>query len=89
MIWQKEGSFMFKVKSTSNVEVKNVGLYLLESKTPMNQTAIFQKWDNLIFGPVTVSQIDFFVGKETDEKVIKWSQQYCDRKGIILNVINA
>lgn len=87
MIWQKEGSFMFKVKSTSNVEVKNVGLYLLESWTPMNQTAIFQKWDNLIFG--TVSQIDFFVSKETDEKVIDWSQQYCDRKGIILNVINA
>lgn len=86
MIWQKEGSFMFKVKSTSNVEVKNVGLYLLESWTPMNQTAIFQKWDNLIFG--TVSQIDFFVSKETDEKVIKWSQEYCDRKGIILNVIN-
>lgn len=86
MIRQKEGSFMFKVKSTSNVEVKNVGLYLLESWTPMNQTAIFQKWDNLIFG--TVSQIDFFVSKETDEKVIKWSQEYCDRKGIILNVIN-
>lgn len=86
MIRQKEGSFMFKVKSTSNVEVKNVGLYLLESWTPMNQTAIFQKWDNLIFE--TVSQIDFFVSKETDEKVIKWSQEYCDRKGIILNVIN-
>lgn len=86
MIRQKEGSFMFKVKSTSNIEVKNVGLYLLESWTPMNQTAIFQKWDNLIFG--TVSQIDFFVSKETDEKVIKWSQEYCDRKGIILNVIN-
>lgn len=77
---------MFKVKSTSNVEVKNVGLYLLESWTPMNQKAIFQKWDNLIFE--TVSQIDFFVSKETDEKVIKWSQEYCDRKGIILNVIN-
>ena len=78
---------MLKVKSTSNVEVKNVGLYLLESWTPMNQTPIFQKWDNLIFG--TVNQIDFFVSKETDEKVIKWSQEYCDRKGIILNVINA
>ena len=86
MIRQKEGICMLKVKSTSNVEVKNVGLYLLESWTPMNQTAIFQKWDNLIFG--TVSQIDFFVSKETDEKVIKWSQEYCDRKGIILNVIN-
>lgn len=76
---------MFKLKSTSTLEVKNVGLYLMESWTPMNQTAIFQKWDNLIFG--TVSQIDFFVSKETDEKVIKWSQEYCDRKGIILNVV--
>ena len=86
MIRQKEGSFMFKVKSTSNVEVKNVVLYLLESWTPMNQTAIFQKWDNLIFG--TVSQIDFFVDNSVHKKVIDWSQQYCDRKGIILNVIN-
>jgi len=76
-----------KVKSTSNVEVKNVGLYLLESWTPMNQAAIFQKWDNLIFG--TVSQIDFFVDNSVHEKVIDWSQEYCDHKGIILNVINA
>ena len=78
---------MFKVKATSNVEVKNVGLYLMESWTPLTQQSIFQKWDNLIFGKV--SQIDFFVGKETNEKVIDWSQEYCDRKGIILNVINA
>lgn len=78
---------MFKVKATSNVEVKNVGLYLMESWTPLTQQSIFQKWDNLIFGKV--SQFDFFVSKETDEKVIKWSQEYCDRKGIILNVINA
>ena len=75
-----------KVKITSNVDVKNVGLYLLESWTPLTQQSIFQKWDNLILGKV--SQIDFFVSKETDEKVIKWSQEYCDRKGIILNVIN-
>lgn len=78
---------MFKVKATSNVEVKNVGLYLMESWTPLTQQSIFQKWDNLIFE--AVSQVDFFVSKETDEKVIKWSQEYCDRKGIILNVINA
>lgn len=78
---------MFKVKSTSTLEVKNVGLYLMESWTPLTQQSIFQKWDNLIFG--TVSQIDFFVSKETDEKVIEWSQEYCDRKGIILNVINS
>ena len=76
-----------KVQITSIVEVKNVGLYLLESWTPMNQAAIFQKWDNLIFGKV--SQIDFFVDNSIHEKVINWSQEYCDRKGIILNVINA
>ena len=76
-----------KVKITSNVDVKNVGLYLLESWTPMNQAAIFQKWDNLILGKV--SQIDFFVDNSVHKKVIDWSQEYCDRKGIILNVINA
>lgn len=76
-----------KVKITSNVDVKNVGLYLLESWTPMNQAAIFQKWDNLILGKV--SQIDFFVDNSVHEKVIDWSQEYCDCKGIILNVINA
>ena len=75
-----------KVKITSNVDVKNVGLYLLESWTPMNQAAIFQKWDNLILGKV--SQIDFFVDNSVHKKVIDWSQEYCDRKGIILNVIN-
>ena len=78
---------MFKVKATSNVEVKNVGLYLMESWTPLTQQSIFQKWDNLIFG--TVSQVDFFVDNSVHEKVINWSQEYCDRKGIILNVINA
>lgn len=76
-----------KVKITSNVDVKNVGLYLLESWTPMNQAAIFQKWDNLILGKV--SQIDFFVDNSVHEKVIDWSQEYCDQKGIILNVIIA
>ena len=44
---------MFKVKATSNVEVKNVGLYLMESWTPLTQQSIFQKWDNLIFGKVS------------------------------------
>lgn len=76
-----------KVKSTSNLEVKNVGLYLMESWTPLTQQSIFQKWDNLIFG--AVSQVDFFVNNSVHEKVIDWSQEYCDRKGIILNVINA
>lgn len=78
---------MFKVKATSNVEVKNVGLYLMESWTPLTQQSIFQKWDNLIWGKV--SQIDFFVDNSVYEKVIDWSQEYCDQKGIILNVINA
>ena len=87
MIRQKEGIFMFKVKATSNVEVKNVGLYLMESWTPLTQQSIFQKWDNLIFG--AVSQVDFFVDNSVHKKVIDWSQEYCDRKGIILNVINA
>lgn len=77
---------MFKVKATSNVEVKNVGLYLMESWTPLTQQSIFQKWDNLIFRKV--SQIDFFVDNSVHEKVIDWSQEYCDQKGIILNVIN-
>lgn len=76
-----------KVKLTSNLEVKNVGLYLMESWTPLTQQSIFQKWDNLIFGKV--SQIDFFVDNSVHEKVVEWSQEYCDRKGIILNVINA
>ena len=87
MIRQKEGIFMFKVKATYNVEFKNVGLYLMESWTPLTQQSIFQKWDNLIFG--AVSQVDFFVDNSVHEKVIDWSQEYCDQKGIILNVINA
>lgn len=78
---------IFKVKETSNIEVKNVGLYLLESWTPLTQQVIFQKWDNLLWGQV--SQVDFFVSTNTHQKVIEWSQEYCDRKGIILNVINA